>query len=103
NLGAPGLQGRDPHESRLADAEKKKPGDCARFFQDLAHVMDPLRRLFAGTGKLRRRGADRSYERGAAVLRPGVGTHHIKQPSNREPSPARAMRISAPCPSMSWG
>ena len=66
-------QRRDRHPSGLADAVKKEPRDRARLFQRLAHVMDPLRRLFAGAGKLRRRGGHRPDERRAAILRPGVG------------------------------
>ena len=55
DLAARRRQRRNRHPRRLADATEKEPRDRARFFQGLAHVMDPLRRLFAGAGKLRRR------------------------------------------------
>jgi hypothetical protein len=75
DLTARGGQRRDRHPSRFADAVEKKPGNGARLFQRFADLMDPLWRLFAGAGKLRRRGADRSNKSGAAMLRPSVITH----------------------------
>ena len=57
DLAARRRQRRDRHPTRLADAVEKEPRDRARLLQRLAHVMDPLRRLFAGAGKLRRRAA----------------------------------------------
>ena len=75
DLAARRRQRRDRHPGRFADAMKKEPRDRARFLERLAHIVHSLRRFLAGTGKARRRGADRADERGVAILRPGVGAH----------------------------
>src|ERR1700677_2284180 len=77
DLAARCSQRRDRHPSRLAYAIKKEPRDRTRFLQGFAHVVNPLRRLFAGAGKLRRGGTYGSNERRAAMLRPSVGTHQL--------------------------